>query len=283
MASQHQPGVKSQPSGTRIDGVDTDNVPADDRGLAYADGVFRTLVVSHGDPVAWAAQYQKLAADCAALAIKAPDASDLHADIQALFEGSADGVARITVTRFGTGRGYAPPLDASSRRIVSASPMPDHTTDETLALAWSSIALAEQPALAGIKHLARLEQVLARAACRRDGIDDAVMCDTSGRIISTTMRNLLFLQADGRWSTPRLDRAGIAGVTRGRLMDALQVNGTPVAESTIEPAGLDAYVGAIASNSVGGVIAVERIGSVRYTHSQVMAERANALLARSQR
>ncbi len=282
MASRrHPPSGDSPPTGTRIDGVATDHVPADDRGLAYADGVFRTLVVDDGAPVAWAAQYQKLAADCAALSIPVPDACALRADISALFPGSASGVARVTVTRTGAGRGYAPPVDAGSRRIVTASPMPENIPD-TLALAWSSVALAEQPALAGIKHLARLEQVLARAECRRDGADDATMCDTSGRVVSTTMRNLFFLQADGRWVTPRLDRAGIAGATRARLMDALQADGTPVTEVSIEPAGLDAYVGAIASNSVSGVTAVERIGGVRYTQSRVMAERAGALLARSQ-
>lgn len=281
MASHYQTPVDSFPSGTRIDGVNTDYVPADDRGLAYADGVFRTLVVEDGAPLAWAAQYQKLAEDCAALSIAVPNACDLRADISLLFAGSASGVARLTVTRTGAGRGYTPPVDAGSRRIVTASPMPEYTPD-TLALAWSSIALAEQPLLAGIKHLARLEQVLARAACHRDGIDDAAMCDSSGRLVSTTMRNLLFLQADGRWVTPRLDRAGIAGATRARLLDALQADGEPVAETSIEPAALDAYVGAIASNSVGGAIAVERIGGVRYTQSQVMAERADMLLARSQ-
>lgn len=280
MASRRHPRVDSPPTGTRIDGVATDRVPADDRGLAYSDGVFRTLVVDDGVPVAWAAQYQKLSGDCAALSIPVPDAGDLSADISALFPGSASGVARLTVTRTGAGRGYAPPVNAGSRRIVTASPMPDYIPD-SLALAWSSVALAEQPALAGVKHLARLEQVLARAECRRDGADDATMCDTSGRVISTTMRNLFFLQADGRWVTPRLDRAGIAGATRARLMDAFQANGKPVTEVSIKPAGLDTYVGAIASNSVSGVIAVERIGDVRYAQSRVMAERASALLAHS--
>lgn len=263
-----------------VDGEPSDSVPANDRGLAYADGVFRTLVVDKGQPVAWSAQYRRLAMDCAALSLEAPAVSALRADIESLFGGAGDGVVRMTVTRAGGGRGYTPPAEAHSRRIVIASP-PPASVPESLALDYSSIELAVQPALAGIKHLARLEQVLARDACQRSDRADAAMCDTEGRVISTTMRNLLFVDEHGRVATPKLSRAGIAGATRARVMSAMAEAGESVTEIDIEPADLPDYVGAIATNSVVGTCAVERVGSCVLTQSHAFAERARAALLTS--
>ncbi|NNC22663.1 aminodeoxychorismate lyase [Salinisphaera sp. USBA-960] len=264
---------------TLVDGHWSDRIPADDRGLTYADGIFRTLTVAADKPIAWRAQYWQLAVDCSALGLQVPAEEDLRADLVKLFADSTGGVARITVTRSGGGRGYAPPADAGIRRIVTASPWPGHAADnQPLDLSISDIALGIQPALAGIKHLGRLEQVIARAACQRAGVADLAMCDAEGWLVCTTMRNLLFVDADGGVTTPALTRAGVAGATRARLLAEL---GDSVAETDIRPGDLDGFVGAIATNSVTGVRPVTRIGVKHFSQSQAFAERATVMLARS--
>ena len=90
-----------------------------DRGFAYGDGVFRTLVMREGVPESWPQHYQKLVADCAAINIVCPSAELLMSDLQQLFLIDARGdenssaenssVAKIIITRGEGNRGYTPP------------------------------------------------------------------------------------------------------------------------------------------------------------------------------
>lgn len=260
----------------RIDGRDAGTLPADDRGLAYGDGIFRTIRVESGTALAWKFHYARLVHDCAALGLEAPARELLEADIQALAGDEASGVLKIVITRGSGGRGYSPPRHAVPRRIVSLHgglpPAP-----EALALPRCPIVLATPAALAGVKHLNRLEQVLARQYCERRNVADAAMCDSSGRVICTTMRNLIFVDGAGDWWTPHLKHAGVIGATRERLRAVAPA----LAECEIDRAHLDHFEGAIACNSVSGAIAVTRIGDHSFDDSRSLAERANALLAYS--
>jgi len=261
---------------TLIDGNWCDHVPADDRGLAYGDGVFRTVRVERGVPEAWPVHMQRLAHDCKRLGLPAPDAAQLAAEVDTLFADGDDGVLKIIISRGSGGRGYTPP-DDSARRVLSAHALPSHADDATpIELGCSSVLLAAQTALAGVKHLNRLEQVLARAECQRQKKMDALMCDAHGRVIATTMRNLLFRDHVGRWLTPALTRNGVAGATRQRLMTALAADGMPVIERDIGRAELVDMQAAVACNSVGGVVAVSSIDG----HVPEQSQAAGALCDR---
>lgn len=261
--------------GYLIDGAQYAQVPADDRGLAYGDGVFRTLAVSRGVPQAWDVHMQRLAHDCQCLNLAVPNADLLAAEAGRLFAQS-DGVLKIIITRGSGGRGYTPPA-GQVRRILSAHAMPPHAhTPAPIDLVCSSVTLGAQPALAGVKHLNRLEQVLARAECEQQGQPDAAMYDAEGRIIATTMRNLLFQNTNGDWLTPALTRSGVAGATRQRLMNALAAAGTPVREHDIWRDDITDMRAVVACNSVGGVVAVRAIDG----HVPTQSETARALCDR---
>lgn len=147
-----------------------------------------------------------------------------------------------------------------------------------LRLPRASVTLAEQPRRASVKHLNRLEQVLARRECAERHWPDALMCDAQGRLIATTLRNLVFADGADRWWTPDLRRAGVAGVTRQRLMAARDAQGAPPAVVDIDPARLADFQAAIACNSVGGAIAVDAIDGHTLPASRQMAAAADRLL-----
>lgn len=262
-----------------VDGVAVAQIPADDRGLAYGDGVFRTLRVRGGVPEAWPDHMIRLAHDCAALDLECPGQDTLAAEARTLFPAGGDGVLKILVTRGSGGRGYTPP-DSGSRRIVSAHALPAHASDvpPALTLERAAITLGTQPVLAGVKHLNRLEQVLARAECARLGHADAFMCGDDERIVATTMRNLLFRDERGDWQTPLLDRAGVMGVTRTRVMRALAAAGTPVVERDIPLVDVTRMSAVVACNSVGGIAAVASLHGWRMPDSASAAADCRRLL-----
>jgi 4-amino-4-deoxychorismate lyase len=213
-----------------VNGVEDSKVSAADRGLAYGDGVFRTLAFRGGVPRHWALHYAKLAADCAAIDLPCPDEPLLLDDIHRVCDAARDCALKIVVTR-GTGaRGYRHPSHVEPTRIVSSGPLPDYPASysrEGVRARRCRIRLAEQPALAGVKHLNRLENVLARAEWDDPDIAEGLLCDAGGNVIGGTMTNV-FIATRGVLATPRLDCCGVAGVTRSRVLDAARGEGVPI-------------------------------------------------------
>jgi 4-amino-4-deoxychorismate lyase len=213
----------NQPLRVWVDGLEAANVPATDRGLHYGDGVFRTLRVAQGRPCEWPRQLDKLRADAAGIGLAAPSAAALEAQVGQICAGAAAAVLKIILTRGGAGRGYAPGTrDCGTRCILLLYPPPAHPDAcwrEGIRLRWCETRLAANPRLAGIKHLNRLEQVLARTEWDDPTIAEGLMCDTEGRVIEGVASNLFILRG-GELLTPDLSRCGVAGVARGMILDA---------------------------------------------------------------
>lgn len=203
-----------------VNGSPAASLPADDRGLAYGDGVFRTMRVVDGLPLHWALHYQKLAADCLRLNIACPAEVLLLEDVRQVAAGHAAAAAKIIVTRGSGQRGYAPPLEQQPLRVVSASPVPmgyaSKSVEQGIQVRLCNLRLSHQPALAGAKHLNRLENVLARAEWQEASVGEGLLLDQSGHAIGGTMSNL-FIVRNGSLYTPDLSRCGVAGVTRDRV------------------------------------------------------------------
>ncbi|MEQ1598551.1 MAG: aminodeoxychorismate lyase [Methylotenera sp.] len=192
-----------------------------DRGFAYGDGVFRTLVMRAGVPESWPLHYQKLVADCAAINIVCPSAELLMSDMQQLFTPDEVAVAKIIVTRGEGNRGYTPPPITAPMRVVTKSAMPEYPEDrfiDGVNLIVCETRLALQPKLAGIKHLNRLENVLARMEWNDQNIVDGILLDTNENVIECTAANILARFGD-TLITPSLAKCGVAGVTRQRILE----------------------------------------------------------------
>jgi 4-amino-4-deoxychorismate lyase len=192
-----------------------------DRGLSYGDGVFRTLKVLSGSPVDWVMHYQKLLSDCSAIGIVCPSPELILNDIDLLFKSEETGVVKIIITRGEGERGYAPPAVTSPTRIVLRSELPQYPSEyfnHGVKLFSCNTILSSQPKLAGVKHLNRLENVLARSEWQGPEYVDGVMLDAQGNVIECTSANI-FIRIDKTLMTPDLSNSGVAGVTRQRILD----------------------------------------------------------------
>ena len=227
---------------------------ADDRGLNYGDGVFETMLVHDGQPVWWSEHWQRLVLGAKLLDIHVPEEGDVLANAMDLLREHAHAVLKLVLTRGSGGRGYLPPENAVPTTVLSMYPAPAAMTGP-IAVRWCETTLAIQPALAGFKHLNRLEQVLARAEWREQDIFDGLMCDREGRVVCATAANV-FIRIDGIWLTPQVDRCGIAGIARGWLLSNL--DGAEEADfGTDELLGCDAL---FLCNSVRGILPVRKLG-----------------------
>jgi 4-amino-4-deoxychorismate lyase len=248
--------------GTWIDGIRADALPADDRGLHYGDGLFETLAVRAGSVRFLEAHLARLASGCKRLDIRLDSMAPLRADIAtAISPGPPVAVLKIIVTRgSATRRGYAPEGNEVARRVLSswpASPTPSLTAG--VDLHFSSHRLAEDPSLAGIKHLSRVGNVMAAAEASNAGCFDALQLDGTGRVISGAMSNV-FIAREGRVLTPRVDRCGVAGVMRAVVIRECASLGIEITEADLSPEDLFAADEAFITNVRIGVVPVRRVG-----------------------
>lgn len=249
------------------------------RGIAYGDGLFETMRVHGGDIPWWTRHVARLSAGAERLRIRLPDMAFARAQAQALCEKHGDGVLKLGVTRGEGGRGYAADPDADTDWQLSWHPLPHPAPAAGLALRWCATRLALQPALAGLKHCNRLEQVLARLEWNAVGAvgadaDEGLLLDAEGCVIGATAANVFVLR-DGRWRTPAVDRCGVAGVCRGWAIDAL---GADVAR--LAPAQVEAADAIFLCNAVRGILPVARLGG-RAWHDREEIHAARRALASS--
>jgi 4-amino-4-deoxychorismate lyase len=195
-----------------------------DRGFSYGDGVFRTMLIRNSQPDNWPLHYQKLVADCAAIGIVCPSAELLMSDILQLFAADisdkSSEVAKIIITRGEGERGYAQPAITNPTRVILKSAIPRYSTDNQIngvQLHLCQTRLADQGKLAGIKHLNRLENVIARMEWHDDKIFDGILLDQKDNVIECTISNI-FARYGNLLITPDLSRCGVAGITRQRII-----------------------------------------------------------------
>lgn len=242
-------------AGLLVNGCLAETLPASDRGLQYGDGLFETIAVVAGRPALWERHLDRLARGCRRLAIPEPAAATLADEATALCDGVDDGVLKLLVTRGSGGRGYAPPRDSEPTRVLSVHPYPSYPSahwETGVALRVCQQRLGSQPALAGLKHLNRLEQVLARGEWEDPGIAEGVMLSQNGCVVEGTMTNI-FAVLNGVALTPPLDDAGVAGIMRAVVMERLRSWGVDVREEPLELPRLAEAEEVFVTNSVIGI------------------------------
>ncbi|MHA6193767.1 aminodeoxychorismate lyase [Pseudomonas wadenswilerensis] len=249
-----------------VDGRSADTLALQSRGLAYGDGLFETIAVNAGKPSLLDYHLDRLALGCRRLAIEAdfPLIREETCRYAALL---GDGVLKLILTRGDSQRGYAAAVGATPRRILQGNPAPAYPAEHAeqgVRLFPCRTRLAEQPLLAGLKHLNRLEQVLARAEWQGTEYAEGLMLDMSGRVIEGVYSNL-FLVRDGQLFTADLGRCGVAGVMRAALLDAAAREGISASVRDLSLDDLQQADELFLCNSVYGVWPVRSFVSLNWS------------------
>ena len=235
-----------------VNGDPAPYVDPHDRGLQYGDGVFETIAVRGGTPELWDSHLERLMAGCRALDIPSPDPERLSEEVERVTASQTQCVVKLLITRGTGGRGYRKPDEPKPTRLVMSSPFPDYPSDWSesgVAVRICRTPLGLNPALAGHKHLNRLEQVIARNEWQGTEIAEGLMRDTEGFVVEGTMSNLFLVRGD-MLVTPRLDRCGVAGVMRKKVLEVAKSLNIPAREERVTVKALQQAEGAFLTNSL---------------------------------
>lgn len=208
-----------------INGVPGTQLDAADRAVQYGDGVFETLRIRHAAVEYLQLHLQRLRTGCERLGFPVVDWQMLRQELSERAAQHDEHVLKIILSRGIAGRGYRPLPDSAVTRIVSIHPLPvpRHTLDGARVRICKT-RLAHQPLLAGIKHLNRLEQVLARAEWDDEDIAEGLMLDYNNNLVEGIMSNV-FLVSGNVLLTPELSGCGVAGVMRSVILDLAETLG----------------------------------------------------------
>lgn len=262
-----------------VDGVPADALPLDDRGLHYGDGLFETLRVREGRADLRDRHLGRLRHGCDVLGFPAPDLAALGRELDAAAARLGAGVLKLVLTRGSSERGYAPPPDARPRRILTAHDAwarPRAWRTEGVRVRLCATRLGRHPGLAGLKHLNRLEQVLARAEWRDQDVAEGLMLDDRDRLVCATSANV-FLVLDGALVTPPVDEAGVAGVVRACVLETAAGLGIPARVAPVPAADLARASEVMLSNSLIGLWRVREVDGRAYPGDTVWRRLADAL------
>ncbi|WP_445945675.1 aminodeoxychorismate lyase [Shewanella sp.] len=237
-----------------------------DRGLAYGDGVFATMR-SNGQILFLTQHLARIEQSCARLGFSWQASGELKDKLTELAEAHPMHCIKLIVSRGVGGRGYQSPQAVTATEIVSVSELPSHYgawQQQGITLALSEVRLGQQPRLAGIKHLNRLEQVLIKSQALPNGMEDWLVLDSEAWVIESSMANLFGVK-DGIIYTPALHQAGVSGVTREIIIQTLLTQGYTVVVCGVKQDFLRDCEHVFLSNSLFGVVDVKGIDNQAYT------------------
>ncbi|HEY8508831.1 MAG TPA: aminodeoxychorismate lyase, partial [Steroidobacteraceae bacterium] len=240
------------------------SISALDRGLHYGDGLFETITCCGGRPRFLALHLDRLTESCRRLGIPLEDPSVVRAEVESLASRQDRSVVKVIISR-GEAllRGYSYTGSEKPTRIsflFGMSEREDDAVEKGVRVLTSSIRLGESPALAGMKHLSRLEQVIARAQLRGQDASELLMYSSSGKLISGSMGNV-FLVREGRLRTPRVDLCGVAGVMRRVVLREAARAGIDVEECELGPADVQSADELFLTNARIGIWPVTAVDS----------------------
>lgn len=262
-----------------LNGIPADQIPLTDRGLQYGDGLFETLAVIDSSPQFWDRHMARIERGEQALGFPLTDKAVLRRETDSLVQSTPRGVLKILITRGSGGRGYRPPEASEPRRVLSLHAWPDYPDAwfrDGISLRICRMHWSRNERLAGLKHLNRLEQVLARSEWRDSAIAEGLMLDEHGCVISGTQSNL-FLVVDGALITPDLTHSGIAGIMREVVIDCAERLGMPVRVEQIHLEQVKQADALFVTNSLLGICPVANMEAWGYDLQMIPQALRNAV------
>jgi 4-amino-4-deoxychorismate lyase len=241
-----------------INGQQAEHISIRNRGFQYGDGCFETVRVLSNKLILWPAHLKRLELACKTLHLSV-NFDLLQSEMSQLLQANtaADVILKIIITRGEGGRGYAPAAQSDCTRILQLIDYIAPATSNGARVVVCQHRLSSNSLLGGIKHLNRLDQVLASAQIPAD-CDEGLCMDEGGDVIEGCRSNLLLVVDDGL-VTPDLSKSGVEGVMLNHLIDKFSKRGARVLRKTISLSMLKTSSEILLCNSVFGVWSVAEI------------------------
>ena len=251
---------------TLVNGEETSALSIADRGLAYGDGLFETMRVVKRDIPLLSYHLRRFLKGGEVLALGRREKLEklfLSSVEDALKAIGSSALLKVIVTRGIGGRGYQAASSAPNNIVIQVydpvEPAPFHS-GRGVSIVECQYRLPRNPALAGIKHLNRLDQVMASRCLK--GKTEGLVFDVNDHLVEGTKSNVLLFEKD-RVLTPSLAHCGVQGTLRDYLIDSEKELGFAIEEREVDRQMLSECRALAMVNSVFGLLQVSKVESAK--------------------
>ena len=252
-----------------VNGQACNAVSIEDRGLLYGDGVFETILCESGNPILFDLHMKRLQLGCERLNLTQQSKDGLLNEVQQVAQ-QENGVVKIIITRGIRNRGYSySEQDDTFTRIVSFHSLPSipiENYQQGIRMRLCDYRLPKNKSLAGIKHLNRLDQIMARNEWQSE-YQEGLMLNNDSCVVEGTMTNV-FVQSGKEWLTPKLIDSGVSGVMRQWILDNSEQVGMQCAEAELTLQDINNAQALFVCNSVIGIWPVVGFADKKYATSE---------------
>lgn len=248
-----------------------------DRGTQFGDGLFETILVKNGFPKQLSLHIdrltkglERLSINCAGIDIK----SLILNTVEEFCVKSQlkDGVYKLIVNRGSSNRGYGylSTIEPNITSLFNRLPVFDpQIYMDGVALKICKTHCAIQTDLAGLKHLNRLENVLAKQELSEEF--EGLMFNYLGFAIEGTMSNVFF-EKDGQLYTPLLNLSGVEGTMRSLVIDFAKAHNINVNVSNFSSGELMSFESGFICNSIFGIVPINKLGDSKFVIGPVTTD-----------
>ncbi len=244
-----------------INGIKNDCLTLSNRSIHYGDGLFETILVKNGKLLLLDLHLNRIVNDSKKLFFKAVSAEKINELLQPIIINYPNAIVKLIIARNQKSRGYAVSDQSEFDSIVVINALPVKKMQLTAKICQTR--LASQPLLAKIKHLNRLEQVLASNELEQ-GVDEGVLFLHKKDQLVETISSNIFVIKDDEISTPLLINAGVEGVAKKIIISTANKNGLVIKEKNINKHQLLNADSVFISNSIFGLRQLKQIDLIQY-------------------
>ncbi|MDQ7049816.1 MAG: aminodeoxychorismate lyase [Enterobacterales bacterium] len=226
-----------------------------DRAALFGDGFFTTGRIIDGKIDALTHHVERIEHSLEGLKFPSANPKSIIDKLQNACTAINHAGFRLSVSRQQVTRGYAIDHQATILVNLQLFDLPK-LSPNACELIIADTPVSVNAYLAGIKHLNRLDNVLAASEITKPN-QEALMFNDDELICGS--RSNIFLKIDSKWLTPLLHNAGIEGITKKRVSALLRTQGIRFESTKIHRQTLYQVEAAFVTNSLIGVWPVEQL------------------------
>jgi branched-chain amino acid aminotransferase len=254
----------------KISGRDAAHVPTDNGAFRYGYGLFETMLVVNGTIRLADYHFERLFGGLQQLYFERPvlmTAGWLEQEVlRTVKKNNLEALCRVRLQMFAGGGGlYSSEARRPQFLIECFALEPDtqalNTNGLTLGIAQGLSKSVDS--LSNLKSCNALIYAMGARQAREQQWNDALICNTDGNIIESTLANIFWIK-DGQVYTPPLTDGCVAGVMRRHVMETLEVQ-----EQSLTLQQLEAADEIFLTNAIKSVRWVANIGNQRHLCSSI--------------
>jgi len=250
------------------------NISIKDRGFNYGDGLFETILIKDSKILFLKEHIERLHDGCNILHFKKPSFTIIKNNIEKVIGRNKNCIIKIILTRGDNSFGYKIPINIKHNLYFIKNKKSAPIINRNMVrLGISTYKTFDNSNLARIKHLNRIDQCLiAEDLYKRKDLNDLVVLNKN-HMIETLSSNLFFIKKSRSgyiFHTPKIDKFGIKGIIRDKLISYLKNNKLRVDERHIPLTDLAKYNIAFKVNSVQGLIFIDEIENNKFSHDEII-------------